>query len=173
MLPTESLVDSLWQKVSKITLDLPWRPARAALDGLWTFVESYFVIAEPFHASDLNTWGPASFHFAALFSPRPGVVKLRLRSPLSGTAIRFTRMPTFVMFLPVLCLLITSTYPILSYFPFSTPPRHEYTLNGTRRCHRNPSMWPSRYRYIPNSTSAGIDSVGYPYPLPLHAFVRV
>ena len=27
--PTESLVDSTWQSVSKITLDLPWRPARA------------------------------------------------------------------------------------------------------------------------------------------------
>ena len=27
--PTESLVDSAWQSVSKITLDLPWRPARA------------------------------------------------------------------------------------------------------------------------------------------------
>ena len=26
---TESLVDSAWQSVSKITLDLPWRPARA------------------------------------------------------------------------------------------------------------------------------------------------
>ena len=27
--PIESLVDSAWQSVSKITLDLPWRPARA------------------------------------------------------------------------------------------------------------------------------------------------
>ena len=26
--PTESLVDSAWQSVSKITLDLPWRPLR-------------------------------------------------------------------------------------------------------------------------------------------------
>ena len=74
---------------------------------------------------------------AALFT-KTRVVKLRLRSPLSGTAHSFTRMPKLTT-----CCLLTSypcimyTYPILSSLLSSTPPRHEYILNGTWRSHRN------------------------------------
>ena len=69
-------------------------------------------------------------------APRPVVVKLRLRSPLSGNARWFTRMPTFEHFF------VTSSLHLIIYMPplFSSsfpskPPRHEYILNGTRHSH--------------------------------------
>ena len=66
------------------------------------------------------------------------MVKLRLRSPLSGTANSFTRMfklTTCCLLTPSPC--VTCTYPILSSLLSSTPPRHEYILNGTWRSHLN------------------------------------
>ena len=41
----------------------------------------------------------------------------------------------FLLTTPYPC--VTCTYPILSSLLSSTPPRHEYTLNGTWRSHRN------------------------------------
>ena len=73
-----------------------------------------------------------------LFFTKTRVVKLRLRSPLSGTANSFTRMPklsTFCLLTPYPCIMFT--YPILTSLLSSTPPRHEYILNGTWRCHQN------------------------------------
>ena len=98
------------------------------------------------------------------------MVKLRLRSPLSGTAISFTRMPTFVTF----CLLapypsITFTYPILSSLLSSTPPRHEYILNGKMAQSPKPSLWPLVTGIYP-IPSAG--SVSDDLPFFLHAFVH-
>ena len=41
----------------------------------------------------------------------------------------------FLLTTPYPC--VTCTYPVLSSFLSSTPPRHEYILNGTWRSHRN------------------------------------
>ena len=51
---------------------------------------------------------------------------------------------------PYLC--VTRTCPILSFLLSPAPPRHEYILNGTWRCHRTFPV-ASRYRYIPNTLS--------------------
>ena len=71
-----------------------------------------------------------------LFFTKTRVVKLRLRSLLSGTANSFTRMPKFstcCLLTPYPCIMCT--YPILSSLFSPAPPRHEYILNGTWRSH--------------------------------------
>ena len=54
------------------------------------------------------------------------------------------------LLLPTPYLCVTRTYPILSFLLSPAPPRHEYILNGTWRCHRTFPV-ASRYRYIPNT----------------------
>ena len=92
---------------------------------------------------------PPLFHF---FSPRPVVVKLRMRSPLPGTptvslGCHNHHQPLFFSFYSH----SSSSFPSPS-FPWS--PRHEYTLNDTRPSQLYSHLVPPRYRYIPNNTSA-------------------
>ena len=96
-----------------------------------------------------NTWadsertlrplsGPASFHIAVLSHQDQGWLScaralhfLALRSVSLGCQL----LSTFCLLAPY--PRITSTYPILSSLLSSTPPRHEYILNGTWHRHQN------------------------------------
>ena len=100
-----------------------------------------------------------------VFSPRPVVVKLPLRSPLSGTCDSFHS--DDVGNLNTIVLTFTSLPTLVLLLPSTKPPRHEYTLNDTSDCadylH---SASPSRFGYIPHNTSAVYVLLACPPVLP-------
>ena len=99
---------------------------------------------------------PASFHVATgIFHQDQWWLSCACALHFLATATRFTRMLSW-------CFTSTSYlfYPLPPMTPMflsflSVPPRYEYTLNSTSvKPADHHSVWPSRYRYIPNGTSA-------------------
>ena len=74
-------------------------------------------------------------YFASGPNPKPSAYDFHLHAVNAELASPTDKLTT--CFLPTPSPCITCTYPILSSLLSSTPPRHEYTLNGTWRSHRN------------------------------------